>query len=418
MAKLFGAVLAFSFVCVAAFADTLGDTREADAEFFAGHFERAQKLYEMVEPSNPTYAIALRQLGAIALYENRLEDAGRFLNLAIERDPQDTKVDLLLAETASRRDDFPSAARWLRQAGRPDRALAYEVFPDTQPYDVTSAAKRVRVPFVATDPLPLVEARVNGKPGFFLVDTGAAALVLDPNFAQGAGVETVNGGTTGTFAGGRTAPITYARILKFSLGHMDVASVAAIMVSTAGFSGAAGGRPVAGVIGTTFLSHFKSTIDYPGGALILEPRDAPPSFSTLVAEIPIWLVRDHFILARGQLAGGPEEMFFVDTGLAGSAFTAPASTFASAGIPLPAAQNAPIPNAIGQSAAVPIAIDSLSLGALRRDNLSALYGPFPPSLESSTGVHIGGIVSHEFFRPYAITFDFARMKLVVRKPQT
>jgi len=33
-------------------------------------------------------------------------------------------------------------------------------------------------------------------------------------------------------------------------------------------------------------------------------------------------------------------------------------------------------------------------------------------------VHIGGIISHAFFRPYAITFDFVRMKLVVRKPQT
>jgi len=94
-----------------------------------------------------------------------------------------------------------------------------------------------------------------------------------------------------------------------------------------------------------------------------------------------------------------------------------ATGFAAAGIALPAAQNTPLPNAIGQSAAVPIDIRSLSLGTLTRENLGALYGPFPPSLESSTGVHIGGIISHAFFRPYAITFDFVRMKLVVRKPQ-
>jgi hypothetical protein len=129
-------------------------------------------------------------------------------------------------------------------------------------------------------------------------------------------------------------------------------------------------------------------------------------------------VRDHFILAHGALDGGPEQMFFVDTGLAGSAFTAPASTFAASGVALPAAQNAPPSNAIGQSAAVPVDIKSLSLGVLTRENLGGLYGPFPPSLESSTGVHIGGIISHAFFRPYAITFDFVRMKLVVRKPQT
>ncbi|HTW36096.1 MAG TPA: aspartyl protease family protein [Rhizomicrobium sp.] len=416
MAKFFGAALAFTIVCSAAFADMTGDTREADQEFFAGRFEHAQKLYEAVEPSSPAYETALRQLGAIALYENRLDDAARLLQLALDKAPQDLKVDLLLAETASRRNDFPAAAKWLRQAGRPDRALAYEVFPDTPPYSVTPPAKRARVPFIETDPLPLVEARVNGKPGLFLIDTGAAEIVLDPDFANGAGIETVSGGT-GTFAGGRTAPITYARILKFSLGRLDVASVPAILVSTQGFSGAAGGRPVAGVIGTSFLSRFRSTIDYPGSALILEPRDAAPFASPVVAEIPFVLVRDHFLLARGALDAGPEQMFFVDTGLAGSAFTAPASTFAAAGIALPAAQNTPLPNAIGQSAAVPIDIRSLSLGTLTRENLSALYGPFPPSLESSTGVHIGGIVSHAFFRPYAITFDFARMKLVVRKPQ-
>src|ERR1700678_1801967 len=359
MTRLFGALLALGIVGSAAFADVPGDTKDADAAFFSGQFAHAQKLYEAVEPTSPSYGLALRQQGAIALYENRLDDADRLLDLAIGKDSQDTKADLLLAETASRHGDFAAASRWLQKAGRPDRALAFDVFPDTEPYRVSSIAKRTRVPFVETDPLPLVEARVNGKPGFFLVDTGAAQIVLDPDFANGAGIETVSG-STGTFAGGKTVPITYARILKFSLGKLDVASVPAILVSTAGFSGAPGGKPVAGVIGTSFLSRFRSTIDYPGGALILEPRDAPLLASPTVAEIPFWLVRDHFILARGALNGGPELMFFVDTGLAGSAFTAPASTFAASGVALPAVQNMPTINPVGQSAAAPIGIRSRS----------------------------------------------------------
>lgn len=355
MTRLLGAVLAFSIVCTAAYADVPGDMKDADAAFFSGQFARAQKLYEAVEPANPNYGPAQRQLGAIALYENRLDDADRLLNLAVGKDPQDTKADILLAETASRRGDFAAASRWLQRAGRPERALAFDMFPDTEPYRVSSFAKRARIPFIETDPLPLVEARVNGKPGFFLIDTGAAQIVLDPDFANGAGIETVSG-STGMFAGGKTAPITYARILKFSVAKLDVASVPAIIVSTAGFSGAAGGRPVAGVIGTSFLSRFRSTIDYPDGALILEPRDTVSYASPAVAEIPFWLVRDHFILAHGALNDWPDQMFFIDTGLAGSAFTAPASTFAAAGIALPAAQNAPQSNAIGQSAAAPVEI--------------------------------------------------------------
>ena len=416
MRKLFGAALALCLVCGSALADS--DTKDADTEFFLGHFDRARQLYEVIPSSSANYGAAQRQLGAIALYENRLEEAQRLLLAVVDKDPNDVKADLLLAETASRSGDFAAASRWLVKAGRPERALAFEVFPDTTPYRVDSPAKRTRAPFVETDPLPLVEARIDGKPGLFLLDTGAGEIVLDPDFAKETHTESVSSGT-GTFAGGKTAPVTYARILKLSIGALDVANVPAILVSTAGFSGAAGGRPVAGVIGTSFLSRFRSTIDYPGGMLILEPRDAPPSPAPALADIPIWLVRDHFILTRGTLNDGPEEMLFVDTGLAGFAFTAPPSTLSDAGIPLPAATNTPpLPAAIGQSAAVPIPIRSLTLGSLRRENLTGLYGPFPRSLESSTGVHIGGIVSHMFFRPYAITFDFVHMKLVVRRPQT
>jgi len=49
--------------------------------------------------------------------------------------------------------------------------------------------------------------------------------------------------------------------------------------------------------------------------------------------------------------------------------------------------------------------------------LIGVYGAFPPSLESSLGFDVGGIISHQFFRPYAVTFDFRNMQLILRKPQ-
>jgi hypothetical protein len=70
---------------------------------------------------------------------------------------------------------------------------------------------------------------------------------------------------------------------------------------------------------------------------------------------------------------------------------------------------------IGNSAATPFAVRSLLLGSLRRENLTGLFGPFPPSLESGTGIHVSGIVSHAFFRPYRVTFDFTRMTPSLRK---
>jgi hypothetical protein len=272
-----------------------------------------------------------------------------------------------------------------------------------------------RIAFAQTDPLPAVEASVNGVAGLFIIDTGAAEIALDPDFARRASIAGV-AHSTGTFAGGKTAGIAYGRIAKFSLAPLEVADVPAVLVATAGFTGVTGGKPVAGIIGTEFLSRFRATLDYPAGALILASRDADTTQIAPYAEIPFLLVRDHFILAQGALDNGPQQLFFVDTGLAGFAFAAPASTLTEVGIALPVASAQDPADPVGQSAATPFGINNLSLGMLHRENLAGLYGPFPPSLESGTGVHIGGIVSHAFFRPYALTFDFRRMVLEIGKP--
>jgi hypothetical protein len=38
------------------------------------------------------------------------------------------------------------------------------------------------------------------------------------------------------------------------------------------------------------------------------------------------------------------------------------------------------------------------------------FGPFSPQLENAFGLRIGGLISHEFFRPYALTIDFSGMR--------
>ena len=390
------------------------DTTKADSAFSAGKFDEARGLYQAVPASSPDHELALRRLGAIALYENRLDDAEQQLKLALARDGSDTRAQSLLAESASRRGDFMAAAAWLIKAGRPERATAFSAFGQSRPYRIASPGAEARIAFVQTDPLPAVQGNVNGVEGLFLIDTGANEIVLDPAFASTAGV-TANGGGNGTFAGGKTASIAYGRIAKLSLASLDVSDVPAVLLSTKGFADAAHGKPVAGVIGTAFLSRFLATIDYPAGTLTLEPRNAPPPHADSLIAVPFWLVGDHIIVAHGTLNGGAEQLFFVDSGLAGFAFAAPASTLQGAGIAIPV----PKPGSsseVGQSASAPFAIDALTLGDLHAKNLTGLYGPFPPPLENGLGVHLAGIVSHAFFRPYAVTLDFTRMKIYVRKP--
>jgi hypothetical protein len=136
---------------------------------------------------------------------------------------------------------------------------------------------------------------------------------------------------------------------------------------------------VDGIIGATLMAHFLTTLDYPKGELVLrrmkkEPSPRNPSGAEI--EVPIYLAGDHLILAHGRVNQGEPWLLLVDTGLAGGGFTCPKSTIHAA-------------------------------------NITSFFGPFPESLEHSQGFRIGGWVSHAFFRPFAVTFDFAKMKLIL-----
>ena len=68
----------------------------------------------------------------------------------------------------------------------------------------------------------------------------------------------------------------------------------------------------------------------------------------------------------------------------------------------------------GRVTVYPFAVD-LTLGKARRDKVQGLYGATPPGSEDRLGFRTGGIISHAFFRPFAVTFDFQAMSLYLKK---
>ena len=97
-------------------------------------------------------------------------------------------------------------------------------FGAVRPYGIESKAEVVRVKFIRTDPLPIVQVRVNNSaPVNFFIDTGGAEVILDTDFAQEIGV-TRFGIERGVFGGGKTAGFEHGRVDSLMLG--DVAVVA------------------------------------------------------------------------------------------------------------------------------------------------------------------------------------------------
>ena len=77
-----------------------------------------------------------------------------------------------------------------------------ESFKGQTPYELHGNGTSIRVKFVKTDPLPLVNVRVNGgNEVTFFIDTGGSEVTLDTDFAKELGVPQFGGGPGHIFRG-------------------------------------------------------------------------------------------------------------------------------------------------------------------------------------------------------------------------
>ena len=285
---------------------------DAAALFQKGDFTGAAAAYQASLNSNPHDVAALIGLGAIRLYQNDLAAAEPLLRAAVAADPSSTRAVRLLAEWQRRRDE--SARRSTVEGGE------------------------TTVPFVVSDPLPIVAVVANGQKANFLVDTGGD-VDLEPGFAARAGVRTKDAGN-GVFAGGKHAPTRTGMLASLSLGATTAQDVpvhvlpshSAILFPSV---------HIDGIVGTTYFERFLVTMDFPHRQLILRPRSAEisaqfqsQSKALGAAIVPCLLVGDHLVVAAAQVNSAPAGLFLFDSGLAGGGIMPSSDLVTAAGIQL------------------------------------------------------------------------------------
>jgi Tfp pilus assembly protein PilF len=399
-----------------------GILHKAQELFAAAEFATAQAAYEQVLAKEPRSYEALLGLGQIEVLSNRLDSAEAHLRQAVELKPKKKEPKALLAEVHYRRLEFDKAAVLFREIGREAVARKLASFRGARPYRIEGSSRRARLEFVRTDPLPVVQVRVQGGAAVnFLIDTGADEVILDTELARQAGAEEF-GGETGEYAGGRKAQALHGRIGSLGLGELVLHDVPVRMMSTKRFAAAAGGLRIDGILGTVLFYQFLATLDYPGGALLLEPRpeagaEAPTRSGggTPATEVPFWMAGDHLLLAWGTAGKSGPILMLVDTGLAGGGFAAPDSTLKEAGVSVDSKAAVEGVGGGGTVRVVPFVLDRLSLGDAVESGIVGFAGVFPPSLEKDLGFRVGGLISHQFFRSYRLSFDFSRMVLALNR---
>jgi len=384
-----------------------------------GHFVEALAACEAALKKNPSDFSSQLLEARLLVRMNHLKRAEAVLNSLADNSAatadQKKQIHNLLGETYYRQDRFKDSAIHFRQADKVPKATQLEDFANVKPNEISPNKTTADVKFDVTDPLPVLELTANGLKGRFIVDTGASEVVLDPEFAAKVGVKALSS-QTGTFAGGKTASEASGRLDSLQMDTITVRNVPVHILNTKNFSPQQFGGNVDGIIGTILFYHFTTTIDYPNHQLVFAPRGKVRVDKDDVA-LPFWLMSDHLMVTWGKLGDSSDRLFLIDTGLAGAAFTGPKSITDEAGIKV-SMENAQMgEGGAGKVQMSPYKIPMLSLGPVVEKDLDGVYGAFPDVFENSLGFHLCGIISHQFFRPYAVTFDFEKMQVILRKAQ-
>lgn len=407
----------------------LPQTANADAIFKQGNLPVAKALYSDIVRDNPRDVGATRQLGYLAMLANDFPAAERMFAKVLQLKPGDGKARLMLAQTLYRQDKFVEAAPLLRNLDKAAEAERGTVYPSLKyaklasfkglkPYEVRGSGQSTTIKLLTIEPLPLLTVRINGSKDLtFFIDTGAAEVTLDYALGKKLGVP-ILGTDTGTFSGGKTMAAYHGRIKSMKLGDWEIRNLPTQMLDLKPLA-AAFGRRIDGIIGTMLFYHFITTLDYPKQELVLN-RKTPQNRAAILTEqpggisLPIWLAGDHFAVTPGSINGSKPLMIFVDTGYIGGIFKAAPTTLEMCDLVLDSDQAEKATGAGGGFTMTPFKINEFALGDAKETNGTGTFeGVFP--WENTYGFFLAGMTGQDFFKPYAMTFDYVGMKILLRK---
>jgi tetratricopeptide (TPR) repeat protein len=386
---------------------------DPDQLFRSGRFAQADWGYQRILAGDPANVHALARRGYIALLSNQFAKAENFLRRAIRLAPDDNALKEWLADCYVRQDDFARAVPLLRDSGNQANADQYASITG-KPYEVCGAMA-TRLPFQVIDPLPVVEAAVNGKAGTFFLDTGAT-LGIKPEMVEAAGIREVAKVTTVGRGNGELITLYFGVMDSFQLGGIELRNIPVLWNDLPLPTVPGAEKQPIGAIGTTILYHFLSTMDYANRALILR-RKTNVQLRAFQAEAifagaaiaPLWMAPDHYLFSQGSINGFGPGLVSLDTGGPGFGVGMTDEFAARAGI----VPDYTMPRQFFGITVYPCVANEVSLGTAVRRDIPGIVGPLPLRVDRFGFESIANI-THEFFRPLAVTFDFVNMSIYIR----
>ena len=253
----------------------------ADLEYMLGSYPQSERLYRQLlarqDLDSPSRVRAQVGLGLTLYQTNRFD---RFQDLKFERGAAFPGDKLIRSFAQS-----PYRLQW------------------------AGARRMAEVPFLITDPLPLMTVECESHPVDVLFDTGADMCIIDTLLAKEWGVEVVSS-SFGEFGGGKLGRVGYGKLKSMRVDNVSLQDIPVLILPTQRFSSAfANGKyKVGGIIGTALIRQFVTTLDYEHGRLVLRER-SPESRAALRKElagqasttVPFALTSTHWMMAPDRL---------------------------------------------------------------------------------------------------------------------
>ncbi|WP_189251594.1 tetratricopeptide repeat protein [Lentzea flava] len=390
-------------------ATALAAAGDADALFKAGRFEEAGRAYEEILKTDPTNVHAARQRGYVGLLANKFTDAETYLKRAVELAPGDRTAHEFLADCYLRQDKLALSVPHWRAIGEEAYAKWFTAVRG-EPYQIHGDIGRAE--FVKMDPMPQVEASVNGGPPKKLTFyTGAPSLSLTSTVAKEAGLSAVASEKI-DFEGGHVWA-HYGVLESFRLGGLELRNV------PVGWSTTEAGEDVDtdndGLIGTWVFYHLLTTFDYANRALILR-RPTPEAVRTAsagVKPLPLWLAADHYLHSLGSIAGSGTQVVGTNFG-GGGEMAAVVFGDTAERLRIRTDHGRPLETSAHSTPTVvyPCYPKEIRVGsAVAKDIYCENH---PTASIDGLGFDAPAAFFHCFWKPCAVTLDFTGMNLYVR----
>jgi predicted aspartyl protease len=382
-----------------------------EIEFRRGHFDQADAFYKEALKLDSKNARAHFGAGKLAMGKVKTKLAVQEIMRAVELDPQEPIYRLYASEALGIDKKYAEQRKQLeeylrlnpRDEDRLTEAKAaletLKAFGSEEVGAIEAPENPAPVRFRQSLNLIFANVIVNGKgPYDFAIDTGATQTVISEKLAAELGLQPITSTMVFGIGGAGKVETKIYKMKELTVGDVKIRNTP---VGT--FNDPLISQLADGILGTSVLSDFLITVNYPAGQLELTRKRTPGAPSTEV--LPVWFFSNLLLLPLD--VNGKRGNFIVDTGAV--------TTVVSHGMAEQLGITESTPGAridlgiagVGGFEGVVLKVPDVTFKTAKNaEEFPQVVAIDLKHISKMIGTEVAGVVGYDFFSDYKLTLDY------------